>query len=184
MEEFILGTVSGKMEEFLKEKYQAEQIEPVDYLLYNTRQQVLNLFYPEDMEKITEESRFSPEAGEEESLRFDEMVETFDRETAKSEYTQYRFSRETAGGAKAIFYITVEKNTGFVMTQYEWDEEAEQPEEISDEDYNSLNLIMRDILLTPYSWVENLEQYPAAWERYQTTKCFWDEFCGCDGKLR
>ena len=49
-----------ELEEFLREHYHAEQIEPVEYLLYNARQQVLNLFYPEQMQQISEQVGFLP----------------------------------------------------------------------------------------------------------------------------
>ena len=104
-----------ELEEFLREHYHAEQIEPVEYLLYNARQQVLNLFYPEQMQQISEQVGFSPEADEEISALFDCMTETFDRETAKSCYVQYRFEQSAPEGAQAVFYITVERNTGFVF---------------------------------------------------------------------
>ena len=98
-----------ELEEFLRENYHAEQIEPVEYLLYNARQQVLNLFYPEQMQQISEQVGFSPEADEEISALFDCMTETFDRETAKSCYVQYRFEQTAPEGAQAVFYITVER---------------------------------------------------------------------------
>lgn len=98
-----------ELEEFLREHYHAEQIEPVEYLLYNARQQVLNLFYPEQMQQISEQVGFSPEADEEISALFDCMTETFDRETAKSCYVQYRFEQTAPEGAQAVFYITVER---------------------------------------------------------------------------
>ena len=62
-----------ELEEFLREHYHAEQIEPVEYLLYNARQQVLNLFYPEQMQQISEQVGFSPEADEEISALFDRL---------------------------------------------------------------------------------------------------------------
>ena len=95
-----------ELEEFLREHYHAEQIEPVEYLLYNARQQVLNLFYPEQMQQISEQVGFSPEADEEISALFDCMNETFDRETAKSCYVQYRFEQtapERRGRLRKLF---------------------------------------------------------------------------------
>ena len=35
-----------ELEVYLQDQYGAAAIEPVDYLLYNARQQLLNLFYP------------------------------------------------------------------------------------------------------------------------------------------
>lgn len=177
MSQFVLSQCVPKMEALLQEEYHAEKIAPVDYILYNARQQVLNLFYSEAMGKIMEESGFSPEMGEEESLHFDEMVERFDREEAKSEYLQYRFAKQAPDSAKVIFYVTIEKNTGFVLAQYEWDEEAEQPDEVTDEDYRFFNIILKDILLAPYGWVENLQDYPETYERFTITKEFWDSVC-------
>ena len=177
MKQFILGKVSDKLTEFLEKEYGAEQIQPVDYLLYNARQQVMNLFYPEAVEKITEESGFSPEADEEVSQRFDEMIDKYDREEAGSQYSQYRFVKESPEGAKAVFYVTVEKNTGFVLPQYEWDESAKAMEEISEEEYRFFNRIIRDILLAPYGWAENLKDDQETYERFITTKEYWDSMC-------
>ena len=138
-----------ELEEFLREHYHAEQIEPVEYLLYNARQQVLNLFYPEQMQQISEQVGFSPEADEEISALFDCMTETFDRETAKSCYIQYRFEQTAPEGAQAVFYITVERNTGFVLPQFEWASDGQEQEfpDVSEEDYRYFNRIMREIVL-------------------------------------
>ncbi len=44
MEETIGCKTVQQLETFLQEEYHAQPVEPVDYLLYNARQQMLNLF--------------------------------------------------------------------------------------------------------------------------------------------
>ena len=51
MEETIGCKTVQQLETFLQEEYHAQPVEPVDYLLYNARQQMLNLFYPQQMQQ-------------------------------------------------------------------------------------------------------------------------------------
>lgn len=168
-----------ELEEFLREHYHAEQIEPVEYLLYNARQQVLNLFYPEQMQQISEQVGFSPEADEEISALFDCMTENFDRETAKSCYVQYRFEQTAPEGAQTVFYITVERNTGFVLPQFEWASDSLEQEfpDVSEEDYRYYNRIMREIVLYQGVSEQDIRENSPKYERYQIAKEFWDSVC-------
>lgn len=92
MEETIGCKTVQQLETFLQEEYHAQPVEPVDYLLYNARQQMLNLFYPQQMQQLAEQIGFGPESDEEVCALFDCLTETFDRETAGSRYVQYRFT--------------------------------------------------------------------------------------------
>ncbi len=175
MREQIVSRTVRELEQWLQENYRAEEIEPVEYLLYNVRQQVLNLFYPHQVQQISDKIGFFPEADEEVSALFDEMTEQFDRETAKSCYVQYRFQRNAPGGAQAIFYVTVERNTGFVLPQFEWADE-EMPE-VCEEDYRYLNRIMREIVLYQGVSEQDIAQNTPKYERYQIAKEFWDSVC-------
>lgn len=168
-----------ELEAFLKDKYHAEQIEPLDYLLYNARQQVLNLFYPEQMQQISEQIGFSPEADEEVSALFDVLTETFDQETANSCYVQYRFEQTAPEGAQAVFYITLERNTGFVLPQFEWASDGMEDvfPEVSEEDYRFLNRIMREIVLYQGVSEQDIRENSPKFERYQIAKEFWDSVC-------
>ena len=55
MEETIGCKTVQQLETFLQEEYHAQPVEPVDYLLYNARQQMLNLFYPQQMQQLAEQ---------------------------------------------------------------------------------------------------------------------------------
>lgn len=175
MSEQIVSRTVQELEQWLKERYCAEQIEPVEYLLYNARQQVLNLFYPHQIQQISDKIGFSPEADEEVSALFDEMTEQFDMETAKSCYAQYRFEQTAPGGAHAVFYITLERNTGFVLPQFEWSDE-EMPE-VCEEDYRYFNQTMREIVLYQGVSEQDVVQNTPKYERYQIAKEFWDSVC-------
>ena len=148
-------------------------------LAYNARQQVLNLFYPEQMQQISEQVGFSPEADEEISALFDCMTETFDRETAKSCYVQYRFEQTAPEGAQTVFYITVERNTGFVLPQFEWASDGQEQEfpDVSEEDYRYFNRIMREIVLYQGVSEQDIRGNSLKYERYQIAKEFWDSVC-------
>ncbi len=160
---------------FLQSEYNAAAIEPIDYLLYNARQQVLNLFYPQQMERMMEQSGFSPEMGEEESAAFDQLTETFDRETACSQYVQYTFDTQAPDGAQARFYVTIEEKTGFVLPQFEWIQE--EMEEVSEEDYRFFNRIMRDIVLYQGVSDEDIRTNSQRYQRYLISIEFWDSVC-------
>lgn len=108
MEETIGCKTVQQLETFLQEEYHAQPVEPVDYLLYNARQQMLNLFYPQQMQQLAEQIGFGPESDEEICALFDCLTETFDRETAGSRYVQYRFTQTLPEGVQAVFYVTVE----------------------------------------------------------------------------
>ena len=62
MEETIGCKTLQQLETFLQEEYHAQPVEPVDYLLYNARQQMLNLFYPQQMQQLAEQIGFGPES--------------------------------------------------------------------------------------------------------------------------
>lgn len=124
MEETIGCKTVQQLETFLQEEYHAQPVEPVDYLLYNARQQMLNLFYPQQMQQLAEQIGFGPESDEEVCALFDCLTETFDRETAGSRYVQYRFTQTLPEGVQAVFYVTVERVTGFVLPQFEWASEG------------------------------------------------------------
>lgn len=124
MEETIGCKTVQQLETFLQEEYHAQPVEPVDYLLYNARQQMLNLFYPQQMQQLAEQIGFGPESDEEICALFDCLTETFDRETAGSRYVQYCFTQTLPEGVQAVFYVTVERVTGFVLPQFEWASEG------------------------------------------------------------
>lgn len=109
MEETIGCKTVQQLETFLQEEYHAQPVEPVDYLLYNARQQMLNLFYPQQMQQLAEQIGFGPESDEEVCALFDCLTETFDRETAGSRYVQYCFTQTLPEGVQAVFYVTVER---------------------------------------------------------------------------
>ena len=77
MEETIGCKTVQQLETFLQEEYHAQPVEPVDYLLYNARQQMLNLFYPQQMQQLAEQIGFGPESDEEICALFDCLAETF-----------------------------------------------------------------------------------------------------------
>lgn len=169
-----------ELEGFLQGQYGAAEIQPVDYLLYNARQQVLNLFYPAEMEEITSASGFSPECSEVESAIFDQMVEIFDLTEAKSQYVQYFFTATAPEGAQADFYITLERKTGFVLPQFEWHTEDGTDAldvDVSDGDYRFFNGIMRDIVLYQGVSAEDIAANSGKYQRYQISKEFWDSMC-------
>lgn len=171
-------TVS-ELESFLQSEYGAIEIQPVDYLIYNARQQVLNLFYPQEMEEIVNVSGFSPECSEEESALFDSMVEVFDLTEVKSEYVQYSFTVNAPEGAAAEFYITIERKTGFVLPQFEWrtDGADEFDFNVSDDDYRFLNRIMRDIVIFQGVSEDDVKNDTDKYQRYMVSKEFWDSVC-------
>ena len=120
-----------ELEQYLQTQYGAAAIEPVDYLLYNARQQLLNLFYPEVVGQLAALCGYTPDASEEVTALLDELLAQYDSQTLQSDYAQYRFVRTAPQGTRAVFYVTVERNTGFVLPQYEWEEE---PAELTQED--------------------------------------------------
>lgn len=75
MEETIGCKTVQQLETFLQEEYHAQPVEPVDYLLYNARQQMLNLFYPQQMQQLAEQIGFGPESDEEICALFDCLTE-------------------------------------------------------------------------------------------------------------
>ena len=81
----------GELAKLLERKYSAQLAPAPDYILYNGRQQLLNLYYPQEIERITEQTGFTPDSPEEVSELFDRLVEQFDRETAQSHYLYYTF---------------------------------------------------------------------------------------------
>ena len=112
-----------ELEQYLQTQYGAAAIEPVDYLLYNARQQLLNLFYPEVVGQLAALCGYTPDASEEVTALLDELLAQYDSQTLQSDYAQYRFAHTALQGTRAVFYVTVERNTGFVLPQYEWEEE-------------------------------------------------------------
>ena len=55
----------GELAELLERKYGAQLTPAPDYILYNGRQQLLNLYYPQEIERITEQTGFTPDSPEE-----------------------------------------------------------------------------------------------------------------------
>lgn len=164
-----------ELEHFLQQTYHAEQTEPVEYLLYNARQQMLNLFYPAEMEKMIEKTGFSPEADDEILSAFDSLTEEFDRNQLSSQYVQYSFQQTSPEGLEAVFYITIERNTGFVLPQFEW--VSDEIQEISEEDYRFFNRIMRNIVLYQGVSEQDTCENSPRFQRYQVSKEFWDSVC-------
>ena len=163
-----------QLEQFLQQQYAAQPIEPVDYLLYNTRHQMLQLFYPQQVEELVESTGFSPDADEITAAIFDAAVENLDAELC-SQYVQYRFAQTAPAGTPAVFYVTIEKNTGFVLPQYEWG--SDDIAEVLDEDYRYFNCILRDILLYQGASEEDIAQNSPRYQRYCIAKEFWDSVC-------
>ena len=178
MEETIGCKTVQQLETFLQEEYHAQPVEPVDYLLYNARQQ---------MQQLAEQIGFGPESDEEVCALFDCLTETFDRETAGSRYVQYRFTQTLPEGVQAVFYVTVERVTGFVLPQFEWVSEGNGegvgesfPEgfpEVSEQSYRLLNQTMRSIVLYQGVSEQDILQNPPRYQRYETAREFWNSVC-------
>ena len=137
-------------------------------------------FILEQMQQISEQVGFSPEADAEISVLFDCMTVTFDRETAESCDVQYRFEQTAPEGAQAVFYITVERNTAFfVLPQFEWASDSLEQEfpDVSEEDYRDYNRIMREIVLYQGVSEQDIRENSPKYERYQIAKEFWDSVC-------
>ena len=179
MEETFGCKTVQQLETFLQEEYHAQPVEPVDYLVYNARQQMLNLFYPQQMQQLAEQIGFGPESDEEVCALFDCLTETFDRETAGSQYVQYRFTQTLPEGVQAVFYVTVERVTGFVLPQFEWaSEEMEDGfPDVSEESYRLLNRIMRSIVLYQGVSEQDVQENTPRYRRYETAREFWNSVC-------
>lgn len=187
MEETIGCKTVQQLETFLQEEYHAQPVEPVDYLLYNARQQMLSLFYPQQMQQLAEQIGFGPESDEEICALFDCLTETFDRETAGSRYVQYCFTQTLPEGVQAVFYVTVERVTGFVLPQFEWASEGngegvgesfpEEFPEVSEESYRLLNQTMRSIVLYQGVSEQDILQNTPRYQRYETAREFWNSVC-------
>ena len=156
-----------ELEQYLQTQYGAAAIEPVDYLLYNARQQLLNLFYPEVVGQLAALCGYTPDASEEVTALLDELLVQYDSQTLQSDYAQYRFVRTAPQGTRAVFYVTVERNTGFVLPQYEWEEE---PAELTQEDAADLNGVLKDILLYQGASESDIRQETDRWQRYKVMK--------------
>ena len=104
----------------------------------------------------------------------DELLAQYDSQTLQSDYAQYRFVRTAPQGTRAVFYVTVERNTGFVLPQYEWEEE---PAELTQEDAADLNGVLKDILLYQGASESDIRQETDRWQRYKVTKEYWDSVC-------
>ena len=187
MEETIGCKTVQQLETFLQEEYHAQPVEPVDYLLYNARQQMLNLFYPQQMQQLAEQIGFGPESDEEVCALFDCLTETFDRETAGSRYVQYRFTQTLPEGVQAVFYVTVERVTGFVLPQFEWASEGngegvgesflEGFPDVSEQSYRLLNQTMRSIVLYQGVSEQDILQNTPRYQRYETAHEFCNSVC-------
>lgn len=163
-----------ELEVYLQDQYGAAAIEPVDYLLYNARQQLLNLFYPEVVGQLAALCGYTPDASEEVTALLDELLAQYDSQTLQSDYAQYRFAHTAPQGTRAVFYVTVERNTGFVLPQYEWEEE---PAELTQEDAADLNGVLKDILLYQGASESDIQQETDRWQRYKVMKEYWDSVC-------
>ena len=163
-----------ELEVYLQDQYGAAAIEPVGYLLYNARQQLLNLFYPEVVGQLAALCGYTPDASEEVTALLDELLEQYDSQTLQSDYVQYRFPYTAPQGTQAVFYVTVERNTGFVLPQYEW---AEEPETLTQEDAADLNGVLKDILLYQGASEKDIRQQTDRWQRYKAMKEYWDSVC-------
>lgn len=163
-----------ELEQYLQTQYGAAAIEPVDYLLYNARQQLLNLFYPEVVGQLAALCGYTPDASEEVTALLDELLAQYDSQTLQSDYAQYRFVRTAPQGTRAVFYVTVERNTGFVLPQYEWEEE---PAELTQEDAADLNGVLKDILLYQGASESDIRQETDRWQRYKVMKEYWGSVC-------
>lgn len=75
-----------ELEQYLQTQYGAAAIEPVDYLLYNARQQLLNLFYPEVVGQLAALCGYTPDASEEVTALLDELLAQYDSQTLQSDY--------------------------------------------------------------------------------------------------
>lgn len=92
-----------ELEQYLQTQYGAAAIEPVDYLLYNARQQLLNLFYPEVVGQLAALCGYTPDASEEVTALLDELLAQYDSQTLQSDYAQYRFVRTAPQGRGRSF---------------------------------------------------------------------------------
>lgn len=163
-----------QLEEHLQSRYGAVPIEPVDYLLYNARQQLLNIYYPEAVGQLAALCGYTPDASEEVSALLDELLAQYDRDTLQSEYRQYRFAASGPQGTHATFYVTIERNTGFVLPQYEL-EELTAPEQMPQQDMEQFNAILRDLLLYQGASQEDIATNSERWQRYQVMASYWDQ---------
>ena len=163
-----------QLERFLQQQYGAAAMEPVDYLLYNARNQMLQLYYPQQVEELVETTGFSPDADEITAAIFDAAVENLDRELG-AQYVQYRFACIAPRGTPVVFYVTVERTTGFVLPQYEWGRDA--IDEVPVEDARYFNGILRDILLYQGASEEDIARNSPRYRRYCVAKEFWDSVC-------
>lgn len=165
----------GELTELLERKYSAQLTSAPDYILYNGRQQLLNLYYPQEMQRITEQTGFTPDSPEEVSELFDRLVEEFDRETAQSQYLYYTFGYRAGQGAQVLFTILLEENTGLVIPSYEMANPS--AEELSEEDWRELNRILREIALYQGCPEEDRQQNTDRWQRFLAAREYWDSVC-------
>ena len=164
MEETIGCKTVQQLETFLQEEYHAQQ-----------------------MQQLAEQIGFGPESDEEICALFDCLTETFDRETAGSRYVQYCFTQTLPEGVQAVFYVTVERVTGFVLPQFEWASEGngegvgesfpEEFPEVSEESYRLLNQTMRSIVLYQGVSEQDILQNTPRYQRYETAREFWNSVC-------
>ena len=117
---------------------------------------------------------YTPDASEEVTALLDELLAQYDSQTLQSDYAQYRFAHTALQGTRAVFYVTVERNTGFVLPQYEWEEE---PAELTQEDAVDLNGVLKDILLYQGASESDIQQETDRWQRYKVMKEYWDSVC-------
>lgn len=144
-------------------------------------------FYPQQMQQLAEQIGFGPESDEEICALFDCLTETFDRETAGSRYVQYCFTQTLPEGVQAVFYVTVERVTGFVLPQFEWASEGngegvgesfpEEFPEVSEQSYRLLNQTMRSIVLYQGVSEQDILQNTPRYQRYETAREFWNSVC-------
>ena len=165
----------GKLAELLERKYSAQLAPAPDYILYNGRQQLLNLYYPQEIERITEQTGFTPDCPEEVSELFDRLVEHFDRDTAQSHYLYSTFEYRAAQGTQVLFTILLEENTGLVIPSYEMADPS--AEDFPEEDWRELNRILREIALYQGCPEQDRQQNTDRWQRFLSAQEYWDSVC-------
>ena len=165
----------GELAELLEHKYSAQLAPAPDYILYNGRQQLLNLYYPQEIERITEQTGFTPDCPEEVSELFDRLVEQFDRETAQSHYLYYTFEYRAEQGTAVLFTILLEENTGLVIPSYEMADP--NTEDFPEEDWRELNRILLEIALYQGCPEQDRQQNTDRWQRFLSAQEYWDSVC-------
>ena len=164
-----------ELAELLENKYSAQLTSAPDYILYNGRQQLLNLYYPQEIQRITEQTGFTPDSPEEVSELFDQLVEQFDRDVAQSHYLYYTFGYHAGQGTHVIFTVLLEENTGLVIPSYEMADP--NAEDFPEEDWRELNGILREVALYQGCPEQDRQQNTDRWQRFLAAQEYWDSVC-------